>query len=328
MTNLPTIKEFLKSNQLDQYHDAFIKTGATEQDLELVIQLNEQELSEFISALGMLPFHSIKFKKSLRELRNKLSPDKQEIISTENDPSIDMIAIQARIYGKGQDRSLTSYEKAINKAAAQLALEDPLLLSRKGELFKLAKKKLLDEGYQYKRGRSRSKLIKENPQLLQRQSSLLDKRQENAERISIQRQEKIRCLEKQIDELLRIRQLTENRLEINYYDVETRPSMETKLMQYEEEKRQLSRQISKLKSQERKHQWYYRRKSEKSGGSSSSDSSQSIEFSSQPSLSYNSSSNEEESLLDIEDRSFSIYSIETHYNTRESDVRARSLGPT
>lgn len=73
MTNLPTIKEFLKSNQLDQYHDAFIKTGATEQDLELVIQLNEQELSEFISALGMLPFHSIKFKKSLRELRNKLS---------------------------------------------------------------------------------------------------------------------------------------------------------------------------------------------------------------------------------------------------------------
>ena len=53
-----------------------------------------------------------------------------------------MIAIQARIYGKGQDRPLTSYEKAINKAAAQLALEDPLLLSRKGELFKLAKKKL------------------------------------------------------------------------------------------------------------------------------------------------------------------------------------------
>ncbi|CEG81706.1 hypothetical protein RMATCC62417_15872 [Rhizopus microsporus] len=106
--------------------------------------------------------------------------------------------------------------------------------------------------------------------------------------------------------------------------------METKLMEYEEEKRQLSRQISKLKSQERKHQWYYRRKSEKSSGSSSSsssDSSQSIEFGSQPSLSYNSSSNEEESLLDIEDRSFSIYSIETHYNTRESDVRARSLGP-
>ncbi|CAO3679598.1 unnamed protein product [Rhizopus microsporus] len=311
MTNLPTIKEFLKSNQLDQYHDAFIKTGASEQDLELVIQLNEQELSEFISALGMLPFHSIKFKKSLRELRNKLLSDKQERVSTENNPSIDMIAIQA-----------------INKAAAQLALEDPLLLSRKGELFKLAKKKLLDEGYQYKRGRSRSKLIKENPQLLQRQPSLLDKRQENAERISMQRQEKIRCLEKQIDELLRIRQLTENRLEINYYDVETRPSMETKLMEYEEKKRQLSRQISKLKSQERKHQWYYRRKSEKSGGSSSSDSSQSIEFSSQPSLSYNSSSNEEESLLDIEDRSFSIYSIETHYNARESDVRARSLGST
>lgn len=84
MTNLPTIKEFLKSNQLDQYHDAFIKTGATEQDLELVIQLNEQELSEFISALGMLPFHSIKFKKSLRELRNKLSPVSNDSKMTSN----------------------------------------------------------------------------------------------------------------------------------------------------------------------------------------------------------------------------------------------------
>jgi hypothetical protein len=213
------------------------------------------------------------------------------------------------------------------------------LISKKGDLFRLAKKKLLDDGYVYKRGKSRSKLTKEVPQLLRRQSSSLsDKRQENAERTSLERLEKIKCLEKRVEDLLKTRQLAENELEVGSFDVHDKPLIEAKIVNYEEEKRQLTRQISKLKSQERKHKWYYRRKSVKlndnsssicssisnSNSSSSSISISSIgmnnsqitedDFNSQLS---SSTFNEEEE----EERAFSIYSIEIPHCSRESDVR-------
>lgn len=209
------------------------------------------------------------------------------------------------------------------------------MISKKGDLFRLAKKKLLDDGYVYKRGKSRSKLTKEVPQLLKRQSSSLsDKRQENAERTSLERLEKIKYLEKRVEDLLKTRQLAENELEVGSFDVHDKPLMEAKIVNYEEEKRQLTRQISKLKSQERKHKWYYRRKSVKlndnsssicsSNSSSSSISISSIgmnnsqitedDFNSQLS---SSTFNEEEE----EERAFSIYSIEIPHCSRESDVR-------
>ncbi|KAG1446378.1 hypothetical protein G6F46_008358 [Rhizopus delemar] len=334
-STLPTIKEFLTSVKLEQYHEAFIKSGATEQDIELMIEFSDEELNEFTCSLSMLPFHSIIFKNGIRRLRDTLASDNnRDTVIKEDKTSQDIIAIQATIYGRRQSRPLTNYEKAINEAAIQLASEDPLLISKKGDLFRLAKKKLLDDGYVYKRGKSRSKLTKEVPQLLKRQSSSLsDKRQENAERTSLERLEKIKYLEKRVEDLLKTRQLAENELEVGSFDVHDKPLMEAKIVNYEEEKRQLTRQISKLKSQERKHKWYYRRKSVKlndnsssicsSNSSSSSISISSIgmnnsqitedDFNSQLS---SSTFNEEE-----EERAFSIYSIEIPHCSRESDVR-------
>ncbi|KAG1474704.1 hypothetical protein G6F56_000193 [Rhizopus delemar] len=277
-STLPTIKEFLASVKLEQYHEAIIRSGANEQDIELMI-------------------HSY-FEK------------------------LDVIAFQAIIYGRHQSRSLTSYEKAINEAAAHLALENPTLLSKKGDLFKQAKKKLLDDGFVYKRGKSRSKLTKEIPQSSLRRQTSLPKRQENAERASLERQEKIKCLEKKVEDILRSRQVTENELEACSYDIiNERSTMEAKIVSYEDEKRQLTRQISKLKAQERKHKWYYRRKSE--NGSSNSSQTADDEFSSQLSLSFNSVEDEDED--DENDKPFSIYSVESTLCTRESDVRASNL---
>jgi hypothetical protein len=195
----------------------------------------------------------------------------------------EFIISHATIYGKKKNRALTSYEEAINNAALELALENPLLISKKGSLFDLAKKKLLENGYQYKRGSSRSKLKEEtaynsNKRISstttttttlsmtdsQQHRDILAKRQENAQIMSDKRLEKIQILQLQVDQALKCRQATENKLSNNEsHGALTRLTMEADLIRYEETKIKLTKEISKLKAQERKHQWYKRRKLER-----------------------------------------------------------------
>lgn len=82
---MQTIKSFLNGIGLEQYHEQFLNAGATDQDLPQLVQFNDQELQEFLSALDMLPFHSIKIKRSLRELKNAhevLVESRQPILPT------------------------------------------------------------------------------------------------------------------------------------------------------------------------------------------------------------------------------------------------------
>ncbi|KAL0138759.1 hypothetical protein V8B55DRAFT_1517499 [Mucor lusitanicus] len=284
-----TLKDFLEALQLERYHQAFIDAGATDQDLGQIVQFTDQELSEFLAALNMLPFHSIKFKKAVREL-NASSHQIQEpstavvALATTHDtttasiPSTkEFIIANATIYGKRTSRALTSYEEAINRASIQLALDNPLLISKK--------KKLLEEGYRYKRGASRSKLREKSSTppaksaaMLQHQNSdsqqraIMMKRQENAQRLSEQRLEKIEVLQQQVDHAIQSRQATENQLAQGsmHHDTLAQLAMEAELIRYEETKVRLTKEISKLKAQERKHQWYKRRKLERSASHASS----------------------------------------------------------
>ena len=54
---------------------------------------------------------------------------------------------------------LYQYRKALNDAAYELALEDPSVIHRKGELLSLAKAKVDSDGYGYKRKKSRSQVL-------------------------------------------------------------------------------------------------------------------------------------------------------------------------
>lgn len=51
---------------------------------------------------------------------------------------------------------LNSYKKCINAAAYKLALGNPTLLCNRNELFTNARNRVHDDGYQYKKGQSRS----------------------------------------------------------------------------------------------------------------------------------------------------------------------------
>ncbi|KAI9493710.1 hypothetical protein BDB00DRAFT_787811 [Zychaea mexicana] len=332
---LPSLHTFLSNHNLERYHEAFVKTGATDQDLLQLLHFNDEELSEFLQAVDMLPFHAIKFKRGLRELRVQASfsiypneatatttcrsftaaaptlrsplptrPGLDLILNTPDHTSSqhyeypdnhhhynrqqqhqqhdhhyyydhdnqqqpsqqtsrEVIISHATIYGKNNTRPLTSYEAAINEAAIQLALDNPSLLVNKGNLFEMAKKKLLDSGYQYKRGKSRSKLTKGRAQVSPeqqverrnaRRSQLHAKRKLNAQRMSCERQRRIEELQTQL------MAITERQRQY--------PEEFTAL---EATRTTLNKEISKIKAQERKHQWYERRKSDRSDVSSSDD---------------------------------------------------------
>lgn len=251
----------------------------------------------------------------------------------------------AIIYGKKKSRSLTSYEEAINSAALELALQNPILISKKGTLFDLAKKKLLENGYRYKRGSSRSKLKKEENEKSrqcrhdsmeeqQQQKDILFKRQENAQRMSDKRLEKIRNLQGQVEKAVRCRQSTETQLATSCHDAPLhRLALEAELIGYEETKIKLTKEISQLKAQERKHQWYKRRKLERNASSSQQSTDEG--FSSQNSCPFE--EEERHSAFSIYTPSSSSSSSSQEYHedylpaatllacSRESDVRASSI---
>lgn len=178
----------------------------------------------------------------------------------------EFVKTNAIIYGKNKKRALTSYEEAINRASLEIALENPLLVSKKGQLFDLAKKKLLKEGYEYKRGSSRSKLNDNSAPprkktLVRDSSSLLLKRQENAQRTSEKRLKKINLLTAEMEQAILRRQESEQRLSECEDDILSSLACKAEIIRLEETKIKLSRELSKLKAKERKHQWYKKRKS-------------------------------------------------------------------
>ncbi|KAI8328410.1 hypothetical protein BD560DRAFT_379331 [Blakeslea trispora] len=326
-----SLQSFLNSLQLDQYYEAFLKAGVTDQDLSLLIQLDDQELVEILSAVQMLPFHSIKLKRAIKSAKTEPTSALSDHVN-----DLEFIVHHAVIYGKKNNRPLTSYEEAINRASLQLALENPLLISKKGDLFDLAKKQLLQEGYRYKRGSSRSKLRLKTNQLRRSSScseesvsekqQLLIKRQENAQRLSEQRLERLDQLALEIENTVRSRQAVEQQLtDGQRRDQLNQLAMEADIIRYEEQKIRLTKEMSKLKAQERKHQWYKRRKLERNPSSQSTDEG----FCSQPSY----EDEDAQSPYPIEQEPHPILSHHCHHTmsthflccSKESDVRASSI---
>jgi hypothetical protein len=196
--------------------------------------------------------------------------------STENSGSMtvntssaskDVIIHHATIYGKNSTRQLTSYEQAINSAAIELALQDPALVANKGALFEKAKAKLLLEGYSYKRGASRSKLNPNAPKPGSRASraTLRAKRNAHAAQNSENRNARIAELERKLKvketqyelaiELVRVKS-TQN-------DPEALEKAQVSLEELEKERIEISKELTTLKSKERKHRWYEQKKKER-----------------------------------------------------------------
>lgn len=79
---------------------------------------------------------------------------KMGVITVEVDP--EKLREDSVIF-QGEGRPLNSYQHAVNDAALKLCLDDPSLVKQRGKLVSLAREQVHNEGYQYKKKKSRSK---------------------------------------------------------------------------------------------------------------------------------------------------------------------------
>ena len=112
---------------------------------------------------------------------------------------------KSTIYGK----SPNDYQRAINNASFKMCLSNPsLLLENKGTLLEMARKKVHEEGYCYKKGQTRSKVL--NPSSLEEGEPPQPKRQKIS---TYERQRRIKELSEEISGLNRHIRIKEQRLE-------------------------------------------------------------------------------------------------------------------
>ena len=107
-------------------------------------------------------------------------------------------------YGKNP----TNYQRAINAAGFQMCLNNPaLLLEKKGTLLDLAKKKVHEDGYVYKKGHTRFKILE--PSSCEESEPQPKRQKVNA----YERQRRIKEVNEEISGLNRHIQIKEQRLE-------------------------------------------------------------------------------------------------------------------
>lgn len=173
-----------------------------------------------------------------------------------------VIMAHATIYGKNSTRALTPYETAINDACVKLALNNPVLLADKGAMLEHAKKKLLADGYTYKRGQSRSKL---NPVARDGSKDFKLRRNKTAEKLSLERRNSLHELENKLVDCIMFRRQADAKIKLGmkgstYEELEElKRRRDTAIT----EKTKIGKEISRLKAQERKHQWYEKQKSKR-----------------------------------------------------------------
>ena len=63
----------------------------------------------------------------------------------------------ATIYKKQACRPLTNYQKHMNQAAGEICVKKPGMLRKQSALIEAARTKIIDEGFQFVKGHSRSK---------------------------------------------------------------------------------------------------------------------------------------------------------------------------
>ncbi|KAK2180531.1 hypothetical protein NP493_439g02020 [Ridgeia piscesae] len=99
-------------------------------------------------------------------MKKDISLELQELIDSVEDTPDRLAKIRkyAAIYGRfdskrKNENNMSLHEVSVNEAAAQLCRHVPTLLTRRNDLFPLARQVVRDSGYQYSKGRSRAQRI-------------------------------------------------------------------------------------------------------------------------------------------------------------------------
>ncbi|BFZ06525.1 hypothetical protein BsWGS_09563 [Bradybaena similaris] len=124
--------------------------------------LLEHQISAIASAAAMLAQELPPFEpKPMPKKQISRDISKVMLMSLEDPTRMDAMRRYAAIYGRFDSkrknhRPMSMHEISVNEAAAQLCSHIPALLSRREELFPLARQVVRDSGYQYSKGHSRA----------------------------------------------------------------------------------------------------------------------------------------------------------------------------
>lgn len=164
---------------------------------------------------------------------------------------------EARIYVK---EPLSDYRHQLNRLAGEICLRDPSLLTRKGELVKLAQKALNEEGYQYKKGRSRSKVFGSD-------SDTAPKRPKLSEEYRQRRLQQIQEENKSINTRISFK---EKRVELASRDKNFKlcDQLTEEIAELQKQRRVLESEMRGLMKKEKKAKWYKVNKDKKLRSSS------------------------------------------------------------
>lgn len=121
--------------------------------------LTESQISRISLAAEKITKHLPQLEPKPQNTKKKMCKELETVMAMpENDPRrMDQIRKYAAIYGRFDckrrpEKPLTLHELSVNEAAAQMCRFMPALLTRRDELFPLARQVVRDAGYNYSKG--------------------------------------------------------------------------------------------------------------------------------------------------------------------------------
>ena len=154
--------------------------------------------------------------------------------------------------------NLTNYQVRINQASEHICIKNPNLLTDRKLLLEMARKRVCESGYQYKKGKSRSRVL--NPEGTSDTEGLSDsipKRRKLSQDARLTRiteiQDKAKDLNDQIGYKQKRREAANNVRNYKECDKLTEEMSELK-----SQKRKLETELALLTKKQRKSSWYYK----------------------------------------------------------------------
>ncbi|XP_068716620.1 uncharacterized protein [Montipora capricornis] len=191
-----------------------------------------------------------------REMR--LGPPIEEV---KEEPVEEEVMKDAMIYGKNLAKPLSEYQIAVNKAAGKLALQSPVLLSNRGELYEKAREQVKVDGYSFKKGFSRSN--SGTSSCSSSETETVSPKVKRAKRDKDERKREVDNLTTMVENVKGNLQFKQKRLEKakTVHDYKQCDQLATEIRQLLKDKHDYEMQIAALQKSESKSSWYFKSKS-------------------------------------------------------------------
>ncbi|XP_050421589.1 NGFI-A-binding protein homolog isoform X2 [Adelges cooleyi] len=131
--------------------------------LQLTPSLDESQITRLATSARHLVQRLPQYQPKMQTAKRKTNKELENVMNMpEEDPRrIESIRKYSAIYGRFDckrkpEKPLTLHEVSVNEAAAQICKLVPVLLTRRDELFPLARQVVRDSGYHYSKGHSKS----------------------------------------------------------------------------------------------------------------------------------------------------------------------------